>query len=516
MTELRRIQEVESELEERLRQVRLIFELGLSREDHEELKATLRAATKQWGGPEVVGRFYPAIYATSLTFTGMYELHSGEYWDRVPPLVRDNGLERGPAFVKALDKLGLETFQSIVDREPTQQYVMRILAHGGVPHAYLDEFSDLLIEEIERGRTDPTTLLAEWTANRARLEYLRKATQRFLLDGGEPAVDFLARCLATLEEGIRTGSFPSADLAGLSPPVVEALKIAAQKSKSTGGRLEGVPQPRFELDPFSDVGPRIVLPAVTGSQGGRWTVSSGESLPTPYNKTRLRDTVVSISPAELYRVTHDNQSSGPATWEFTGPGTRGALAFHPQTGQHVPFHGSFPLDEVHLVVPQGTQVRLEGTDPEFVQSAEKGQLPELTGDWSGWKQIHLDLNGVGRLVLIDRFGETALAVVEPRARPEVASQPVEAVTDEAGNPVFSKAPGIKLPAGSRSGTWRVRLRHPDGVEIPFEVPASETGIDLAEHLGSEVFGTFNLTVQGPLGSDLRTVFTIAPGLVRNW
>lgn len=513
MTELGQFQEVESELAERLLEVRLIFELGLSREEHYELKETLRAVTRKWGGPEVVSLHYPAIYSTSLVFTGMYESQSGEVWEHTPPLIEENGNERGIAFVQALVRLQLETFQNIVDREPTQQYVMRILAHGGIPHAYLDKFSALLVEEIERGRTDPNTLLAEWVSNQVRLQYLQKATQRFLLDGGEPAVDFLARCLATLEEGMQTGTFPSAALAGLSVAVVEALADAAQGNSSKTGRQAGIPHPRLELDPYGDLGPRIVLPAITDGQGGRWSVKSGEGLPTSYNKTRLRDTIAPISPAGKYRVTCDTRDSAPATWEFTGPGSRGAIAFHPQTGQEVPYYGSFPLDEVHLVVPRVTKVSVEMKDPGADPSGENGLLPELTGDWSEWKQVHLDLNGVEKLLLTDDLGETKLSVVAPRLRPEIASEPVEAVTDEAGNPVFSRAPKIRLPKGHQSGTWRIRLRDPSDFELPFEVSASETSIDLADHQDGEAFGAFGLTVHGPLGSDLRTSFTTAPGLV---
>lgn len=513
MTELGDFQEVESDLRDRLLEVRLIFELGLSREEHEELKSTLRTITERWGGPAAVGRFYPAIYATSLTFTGIYELHSGEYWDRVPPLIRDNGPERGPAFVKALNALGLETFQNIVDREPTQQYVMRILAHGGIPYAYLDKFGDVLVEEIERGRTDPATMLAEWSVNRARLEHLQKATQRFLLDGGEPAVDFLARCLATLEEGIQTGTFTSAHLAGLAPPVVDALRSAAEGNSPRGRRLMGAPQPRLELDPYVDFGPRLVLPAIADDQAGRWTVNLGDGIPAPFDKTRLRDTIVPLSPADVYRVTYDTPGPGLATWEFAGPGSRGALAFDPQSGKHVPYHGSLPLDEVHLVIPRTTAVRTEAGEQGANPPSEKGPLPELTGEWSDWKQIQVDLNGVEKLVLADELGETALSVVLPRARPKISSEPVEAVTDEAGNPVYSTAPLIQLPAGHHAGAWRVRLRDPDGLEGAFTVPASATSIDLAEHLNDGLFGSFNVTVQGPLGSDLRSAFTLAPGLV---
>lgn len=42
-------------------------------------------------------------------------------------------------------------------------------------------------------------------------------------------------------------------------------------------------------------------------------------------------------------------------------------------------------------------------------------------------------------------------------------------------------------------------------------PPRNPGIDLEDFLGTERFGTFALTMHGPLGSDLRTEFTTAPG-----
>lgn len=513
MAELRRFRELEEELEERLLQVRLIFELGLTREQHEDLKSTLRAVTKQWGGPKVVGLHYPAIYATSLTFTGLYELHSGEFWNHVPKLIKEDVPERGPAFVDALNRLGLETFQGVVDREPTQQYIMRILAHGGIPHDYLDKFSDLLVEEVERGRSDPESLLAEWSVNRARLEHLQKATQRFLLDGGEPAVDFLARCLATLEEGTRTGTFPASDLAGLSGPVVEALKAATEGKVSRGERAIGVAAPRLELDPYGDLGPHLLLPALMDRKPGHWTISSGGDLPTRHSGTSLRDTVVPVPPSDTYRVTYDTGRTSLATWEFSGPSSRGAFVFNPQTSQHVASHGTIALDAAHLVVPRSTEIYLERSEPGSDHSDEIGNLPELTGEWSDWKQVHVDLRGVERLQLVDENGHITIPVVPPRSRPELASEPVEAVTDDTGSPVFSRAPVVRLPLENEHGTWRVRLIDPDGLERHFEVPVTASEIDIAEHCDPGMFGTYSLVVQGPLGSDMRAVFTVAPGLV---
>lgn len=122
--------------------------------------------------PAVLAREFPAPYATSLVFAGVFEYEGGDFWSAVNADLDRPNLEPGPAFLDAVQMLNLETFDSLVQKESVQAWIARSLAHGGVPISCLKPFAELLVCEASSGVTHGTELMSVWAVRPERLERL--------------------------------------------------------------------------------------------------------------------------------------------------------------------------------------------------------------------------------------------------------------------------------------------------------------------------------------------------------
>lgn len=505
------------ELADGLRGTRLVLELGVDESRYQLIARSVESMARRGYRPAELCAQYPALYVAYLVFTGVFRYVSGTFWSDVHPNLTGQNLEPGGEFRRALRSLQLETFDQLVEQEKAQPWVTRILAHGGIPKSCLRPFLELLNREIGAGAVDATELLASWRVNNARLTVLHQPTRRFLLYGGQPAVDLLDRCIELLRERRDGAATPSAQESGLPQYVVDEVAGLApdQVRRARTSRGLGVPRPVVRLDPYSGLGPTILLPAVsTDLAGGSWRVDTGVHLGR-YEASALTDTPVRLSPARSYSVEFVSYDDERRLFTFEALGRLPVLLLDPSTERLLRDPSVLAADEAWVLSPPGIELgaRKPGGS-ERLKLREVQELPGPAGPWSGWSLRHVDLEGVGSLELIRQDTVVArIPVTRPRERPALVGPLIDGVSTVAGSPVYSAAPRIEIPAiaGVEEASWQIRVhRHDERVTWTVE-GGHGLPVLLEEGLGDDVV-VASVRVRGPLGFDLREDFAVVPGL----
>jgi hypothetical protein len=269
--------EREAQLRQRLRGARLVMEAGLDEALLDDLRSLLKHLCARRVPVEEMARRYPALFVTYLVAEGLFSYQDGNYWSHVLPCISgQNGSAAGEAFEEALLRLELERFDWLFSPRVAYWRVNKILAHGGIPIHSLDRFFSLVLADVERGLSDATAMLATWRQSSWRLNLVTRPVKRFLLHGGPLAVDFLNRCIDLVVD-VLSGGRPSPGDVGLPGYVLAAAAPRVHtRPRTTRRGVVGVPRPAVELDPWSSLGPVLVLPVVPSSAAyPTWTVETG-------------------------------------------------------------------------------------------------------------------------------------------------------------------------------------------------------------------------------------------------
>ena len=146
--------ELERDLRSQLKGCRMVAEIGLGAALHQEVMDGLGEACQDLPGPGEVARDARALLVVGLVGHGIYYYELGSFWGDIP--VKGLDQSYGPAFLRALELLNLETFADMVAEDRALRYVAPILAHGGIPKRCLPEFFGLMDDGLARGASDAT------------------------------------------------------------------------------------------------------------------------------------------------------------------------------------------------------------------------------------------------------------------------------------------------------------------------------------------------------------------------
>lgn len=517
---------VERELRDRLGGRRLVAEIGI---DPDVYRTTTRALQKVLANsldayPERLASGYPALTATYLVAHGVYQYNAGDYWSgqAVHQMNRELG---GPAFEKAVRHLGLETFTNLLGSEKALRFITPILAHGGIPKYCLDDFFALLLKDLGEGSADATDLLAVWRTRKTRFQNIDRPVQRFLLHGGELAVDLIDRCIDLVREHSRSGIVLSPEDAGLPSYVVRAF--ARRDDKTPKGRSRPATtagRPTISLDPWTAQGPQLTLPAVDSAVAhAAWHIQGDQRSRVSAGPQTVQ---IPLNPAPTWGVELASLDKGVIRQtSFEGLDPLPALFFDPDSGRLLSAASGLRLRSVWVLAPD--QTRYEASDRKGSSAAliEPEVLPEPSGSWSGYAIRCFDLAGITALQVTPP-GSAAPHTVRMLAaaeRPELIEDPLPGVTTADGLPVLPAVPSIRLPhaALDHLDQWRLRISLRDGggtapVTVGARSVTDEQGvIALHDLLPNSDLTAIDLVVQGPLGSDLRTSCAIVAGLEVN-
>jgi hypothetical protein len=507
---------VEARLRERLRGVRLVSEIGIGPRERNELRTLMVLYTRGKSYPAPwVSSHWPSIYVTYLVSVAIEHGRGGELWPHTIKAIQQDTSTAGESFVSALQRLGLPTFDDLVEEERAFKYIGRVVAHAGLPAPSAEAFLAFLAHVMRRdGVRSADDFLATWRTERAALAALPAPARRFLLYGGMPAADLLGRCIEAIADVSRLGRAPTAAESGLPAHVAEALAAVPQAELGKPPRAPtGIARPTVELDPFDNLGVVAVLPAVSAQKlGSRWRIWDGEQdreiAASGISTSRIR-----LRPAPAWSIEFMDVAGLSRSWTFEGLERTGALVIDPQSGVLSRTPTVIEDDQAWIVYPSTWSLQADGGG-----LAELVEMPSLPGSWSSYSVVHADLTDVTELrmtSLIDPTSSARIRVFPGGQRPSLIGEAVDGVRTEHGDPVFSCAPVVRIPQleGVPDDRWRFGLRRNGGAPTTFIDPdgAHEGTIDLAHRLGAEG-GLFRLSVRGPLGTDIATTFAVVPEL----
>lgn len=513
--------ELERELRGRLSGARLVMEAGLDDATFERVEGAVRRLARAANGEAWLTRRLPAVLLVHLVGCGS-RLASGSFW---PTATFDGKLDQqelGPAFERSIRELGLETFPALVD-ERALRFVAPILAHGGIPRYAAGRFIDILVSTLTRhGMSTAGEVVAFWRSRRTALEFGHRPIRRFLLYGGEPALDYLDRAieLARLDADAARAT-AAADLQ-LPDHIVEAYlehlgRTGSVHAASRGG--PSLPRPRVALDPFDPAGPYLELPTIALALGrGTWTVDDGTTVAT--RRTSAFDAPrLLLAPSLTWSAELRMDDGTVRTSTFEALGQSPYVVFDPRTGGFVDDLRPVALEECWLLAPREASVSGEDPSGRGVGLQILSTLPDPGGRWTGYSVRHLSLDGVSAVkVTVPRVVGDApedLIRVATASRPRLVGDPVRGLTTADGAPVYPAAPRLVVPrlGGFDEGRWLVTLGSAAGRRSEPLTALGHAGqeLSLGPMLPAGALCVVDLTVRGRLGSDLRTRFAVVLG-----
>lgn len=504
-------------LERRLRQVlsdvRLVAEVDLEGVDYEHACLAMQELVRRRLNVSI-GTLYPATTAFYLVAEGVHRYHGGRYW----PELTVKGIDQtwmGPAFIAALKELTLPPFE--LETTGGFKYIAKILFHGGIPRYCAADVLRRLIEELRHGAGDAQEIVTKWRQSKWDLVGIDIPARRFLLHGGDEAVDLIDRIVELVQAGAAGTRLGPAEF-GLPAYLVAEYEALNQSDRRLTKRARA-PRPTLQIDPYSGEGPELDLPRADTADWFRWNVRSGGGKTVrTFDVTHHRSHRLPVDPpgpwtievvGRAHRVTH----------EIRGPGKLPVLIFDSESGELLRDQERLRADRALAIAPEGFAFRADGAHGADVP--EREALPPMHGQWSRYRVLLLDLNAISSLWIGSArptpgmpSAEAVLTVTPPSARPRIHEEPIPDVEGPDGSVVFGSWPTIVVPSGTSPGRWRYRAvvngsRH-EGVIGDLDRVA--TGYDLGTIGKGLPLATVDLDILGPLGSDLRSSFAVVEGL----
>ncbi|MFV2072724.1 MAG: hypothetical protein ACC742_08730 [Thermoanaerobaculales bacterium] len=441
--------------------------------DH-DLIARLRDAL--FNDPEEAWRF-PHVAAVVTVGAGVYEYHSGYFWDSLPSLItvqqRTSWGRSFEAFLKQHPTL--EAF-SFLKEQGALRYVAPILAHGGVPESCLTDLFELITSRCSPDQTGPEAI-EYFDDNRGALSGASRPVDRFISYGGEVAEELLGRILAlwkALEAGDSKASL------GLPKRIRTAFcdwygEVAATLKTSRRHRF---PSPAVCLDPRTMSITLRLPPCHRHPDSGDSWEALGRSWPTDLPN----DAEMPIAPEAEWEVT-----CGRRVFHFRGVGEeQPAMFFDPSSGRIIRDPTRRRLPELVWALLREDAV----PDPAPVHS-------EPFVQWPGFLIAAFDLEDHKRLVI----SGSEFDVRRPFFRLDNVSMRRDLVSRDSGVPVFARTPSIAWEG--EANLTLTKDGHPQGnIEITSE--------DLPCLIGDP--GEYRLNLRGPFGQNLQLGFLLLPGI----
>ena len=468
---------------------------------------------------------WPACLAAAMAGVAVTDYKGGSYWPALWEAVGFQGTAQdqgiwGPAFNKAIDRLGMATFPEL-----PLHFVGPILMHAGIPTYCLGDYLRLL---LSRRRIDPgmdaESFLAWATApgRQTRLSQMDMPAQRFLLNGGDYAHDIVDRTLDLLDR--LTEPDPDFEAVRLPSYMIEAAKeehaaghldLSGADERRTGGKgamaVRRQVQPRIALDPYGQ-GVHVLLPAVGDTPDGvaRWRIAAdgdthlvqsramwvgaAETTPqTTYPLDRpVRTVLVSL-------VGHEDLAAELRVVDQADP-----ILFFTEDGRRLASTVSLPRSQIWIMHPADRELELTGQAGQIVE-------PAVPFGWDGWRLRLVSPENVQTVGL----GGGRPHPVEVQARPRLLlGDPLPGVATPFGSPVYPVPPRLQLPENAGTDIrWYAEIRRAGG-----GTPLVGRALDLAdetdiwEGVPHPVLGAFEVTVRGPLGRGMRSTIVVAEGL----
>lgn len=456
------IDEENKRIEKELKGKRLICEIPFSLSDFDQWRSILPPSIKAWQ--------WPYVTAVMMVIVGGYKYEHGDYWHAFPWLTTPGAQSRwGNKFETFLEKHEtLETFKSF--RESGHRYVAPILAHGGVPRYCLQDLFVLITHnaDFEQPSSDFIDFLKHSPSS---LQHIDKPIQRFLLNGGEVAEEFVARILAlwqSRERGDGGGTY------GLPKRVVDAFANWYATHGSVNRkrqRIRNRPRAVLRIKP-GDLGVYLYLPYCNDhpeisrnthwkALGKSWATTSYHEIPLPLSDQYIVEIGGRVE--KLEGIT----DSLPI------------MFFDRETGKAIP-------DPKHRRLPEHLWAIYRQTSKTTPSPCYSEALP----DWPGYSIAVFDLSGHKELWIEDYMFEVRRPFFQVSEEPVVRG----CQTDK-GLPVYFDVPIINW-----EGLANLTLVKDGNSQGSIDIEASNLDMWFDEP------GEYLLHLRGPFGQNVRKKF----------
>jgi hypothetical protein len=434
----------------------------------------------------------------------------------------------GDLFLQALVRRRLTTFSDVIKH---RRFVGPAALHSAIPSAGMPRVVDLV---LARRRRDPALtgprLLAWMLEQSSRTSLVDTTVERFLMHGGELAVDVLDRIIEVV---VHVGEIPSsvddgsltAETTGLPSVMLSALARALQD------RLDEVQaQPRAmsraemqdDCTIALDVSAGAVvlrLPSVAAVHGSvTWTVSTDGTTEDVRSRAewvgagaRTMSTAAKLRrPARSVGV----RLQGESYAELALVDPKDPLLVFDLDGRIQSASLPLPRGEVWVVRPDTHELESDDGVPVPVI----GDLGPPVG-WSGWRIEQVDVVNQAAIRVSQSGQGGKLRTVRSGGNPVISSGPAsEVVRTARGTAVLASRPVVTLPPGNDVAQWRVEVTHTlGGQRFATGYPLAScadlgAGFDALSAFEGPLLGDYFISIRGAFGKKSQKLVSIVEGL----
>ncbi len=512
--------EAEDLLRRSIREVSLIGQLALTDTDIELLRGFLTSADRNFEKIEHEARISLASF---LVWMGIKNYDQGSYWPQVQESLGVHGqywqnrLSR--AFHETVERHELTEFSSsaLVNVAP-------ILLHGGIPDYCLPDFFEKLLLPVLNGQIiadteSPESIVYEWSNTPSLYQTTDRPVRRFLEDGGDPASDFLGRCVEMARDYL-AGNSVSGPAVGLPDRIVERFCswMESRDSSAFSNKQSKTMRPQLIFE-FECGMVKIIIPRQEiRIKDARVTISTEQALIAEFHPNLIERSSGSyieqiesyIPPATSYIVEITSTQGSTRKWIVEGLRKEAWIAF---TSEGVALHArAVPRNRVWLALSK------------LNETPSSGCFERINGESSWSEYVFLDID-IGK--------SDHLTTSSIRQIPIANSQQAEFLgtvlfgCKANGLPIYLNLPSLLIPYTgiSELDRWQIILKNKTRAQThilllsDFVVESQdENTIIRISNAVKFAAGEYEMIARlsGVLGRGFRTEFSYLPGFNFVW
>ena len=496
---------------------------------------------------EYIARTYPAAFLVFLVGQGIYGYQGGDYWPAIEKAL-DIHVDQ-VAFGRTLERLlhwfHLPLFHELQER--AFRYVSLILAHGGIPvYSLNDYFSQIVLPCATKPQfvgLDGQELIDEILKSSASRN-VDKPILYFLEYGGQAAVNLLERSRSTLLAWQKNPQDFHVEETGLPGHIVSFFNewarlhpIDALTMTKTRSRYK---RPVLCLDPWG-LGVFLRLPAqpISNLTGGSatWEVQTGDVYHETFHPRNLRtgdrfetkEMMVRLGQIADQVTVRLEVSGQEYNWSIQGYSPEHPiLAFEPEDGS---LQSHLYSRVLWLLIPKHLHLRVVEGEGDCLE-----ELPPLPGIWGRLRAECWDLSQARKVGLFqnDQLVRDVIVRGQEKVQPPSLEEGTRLLPADPDQLPFycGKLPILKIPLSrpdereAELKRWRLSIE-PSGEAIPNQIIVTcladldraairwDGGtviimFDQPTLLGPRAAGTFQVSINGPLGHDAHFTFSYWP------
>ncbi|OZM56887.1 hypothetical protein CIB95_08945 [Lottiidibacillus patelloidae] len=517
---------IEAILRERANGITIISQISISTNELNILIKTTRVPLRTADQKHMIKTLwgsYPYCCLTLTVFIAIFK-YDGNFWDRFRSMIRieKTGLWK-TLFLETINNKGLVNF----DKSGTQKYLNNILGHAGIPKANVKSFiTDIIFPAIENN-LDAEEICQEFrrgTHTYIKPYNLYKGVIDFIKMGDIVSLNLIDRCLQIWKEQ-ETPFLKKSK--GLIPKhlLIEFDKYLKENDEITITSRIPNPKPRLTVNPNKLI-VSINLPIFKSNDSMlsdvKWLIVdnlNGNTVTIDTTKVRLSNNInefliedyqkeFAVEPNKQYTVKLFLNNILVSEQAYD---TSDLMLFNYQTNE---FTGilSKEYKELYIIVANKyLRDELKLNSPTFIYN--------MNADWNHYSLIEIEATHIEEM----KIGDKTILLNNKDSNPSLIGKQIDHITHER-LPVFNSFPNILIPREftpffNNKSNWHIKINAKNNADTKIialeklkKVYTEDSGVriilDETGLLKDMDFGEFEITLYGPLGTDVRLKFIV--------